>query len=398
VGLVFLVALAGLLPLTGEEAVPVDLPAAPAAGKGGAEEKAPAPAWPVFRGDAAMTGRCADMLAPPLELAWTIATKPKSPVVATAAIADGVAYIGDGDKFFHAIELSSGKALWKFEAGDRFEGSAAVLDDLVVVGCGDSFVYALRRKDGSLAWKFETNGEVLGSVNTATLPDGAKVALIGSYDNSLYCLESATGEKRWSFETANYINGAPAVVDGMALVGGCDGYLYKVDIASGELKGKIEVGSYIANTVALDGNAYTAHYGKRVEAYALAGDGPSPRLWQYGERDFDYFSSPALSPTLLVVGGRDRRLHCLKREDGTGVWEFRAGKAVDSSPVIAGNKWVYVGSDDGFLYAVDLATGDSPWSFEAGAAIKSSPAIAGGWLVIGDDGGNIHAFRAKPSP
>ena len=95
----------------------------------------------------------------------------------------------------------------------------------------------------------------------------------------------------------------------------------------------------------------------------------------------------------MLVGGRDKRLHCLNRSDGRRVWSFAARGKVDSSPVVCGDK-VAVGSDDGRLYLVSLNDGQLLWSYEIGQPIDSSPAVAGGKIVIGCNDGNVYCFGA----
>jgi hypothetical protein len=58
----------------------------------------------------------------------------------------------------------------------------------------------------------------------------------------------------------------------------------------------------------------------------------------------------------VLIGSRDKRLHCIQRTDGKPVWTFQTRGKVESSPVVAGDR-VIVGSDDGRLYIVSLADG-----------------------------------------
>jgi outer membrane protein assembly factor BamB len=113
--------------------------------------------------------------------------------------------------------------------------------------------------------------------------------------------------------------------------------------------------------------------------------------WRYRSANFPYFSSPAFTDEHVIVGGRDRKLHCLNRKDGEPVWVFRTRGKVDSSPVICDGK-VVVGSEDGRLYVVDYKTGEAIWSFEIGEALTASPAIASGWILIGSEDGSLYAF------
>ena len=94
----------------------------------------------------------------------------------------------------------------------------------------------------------------------------------------------------------------------------------------------------------------------------------------------------------MYAAGRDKRLYKINRKSGDGIWEFKTGNGIESSPVVSGDN-VFVGSGDGSIYAVDIKSGKEKWSFELGDNIRSSPAIVDGKLVIGCDDGKIYCFN-----
>ena len=53
----------------------------------------------------------------------------------------------------------------------------------------------------------------------------------------------------------------------------------------------------------------------------------------------------------MFVGSDDAFLYALN-PDGSLVWKFATGGAIDSSPAIGADGTVYVGSSDGKLYAI----------------------------------------------
>jgi outer membrane protein assembly factor BamB len=111
------------------------------------------------------------------------------------------------------------------------------------------------------------------------------------------------------------------------------------------------------------------------------------------DRQFPYMSCAAVRDGLVVVGGRDKRVHCLSAADGAQRWEFAAKGRVDSSPVLVGPR-VFVGASDGVLYEFDLEDGKERWRFETGSEIVASPAVAGGRLVISTLDGAVCCFGA----
>ncbi|MCP5119283.1 MAG: PQQ-binding-like beta-propeller repeat protein, partial [bacterium] len=114
-------------------------------------------------------------------------------------------------------------------------------------------------------------------------------------------------------------------------------------------------------------------------------------VYEHPKRHFPFYSQAAVLADRVVVGGRDKMVHCLNTKTGEPHWTYMTRARVESSPVIAGNR-VYVGSNDGRFYVFDLTTGDKLWEFLAGSALTASPAIAGGRIVIGAIDGVLYCF------
>ena len=346
--------------------------------------------WPVWRGDSAMTGVSSATFKFPLRLAWKF--QAAKPVKATA-VSDGTHYfIGDGKGVVRALKATDGSVTWEFTAADAIEASALLVNGLVVVGSVDGTVHALDAATGKEKWQFRTEAEVRSAANAWVRPGKDALVVIGSYDNRLYALEAATGRKTWAVETGNYVNGSACITDGQTLFGGCDGFLYSVKLEDGSETGKIEINNPIATTVAArNGLAVVGHYGNEIMAIDAA---TRATKWTYKDRDFPFFSSPALTADGFVFAGdRGKRLHCLNMADGSEKWAFRAKGRVDSSPVVAGDAILF-GSDDGCIYAVGKSDGKELWQYEVGQPVQSSPCPAAGGLVMGADDGVVYCFRS----
>ncbi|MEZ6016291.1 MAG: PQQ-binding-like beta-propeller repeat protein [Planctomycetota bacterium] len=360
---------------------------------------APAPAhrgWPIFRGDAGLSGVAATTLDAEIELHWTYAAG--GPITSSPVLVDGLVYFGSDDQKLHAVEAATGAGRWTFKTEDFIEAPPFVAAGTVYVGSNDTYFYAVDAATGALRWKQATGDKIIGSANSVQLASGLAI-VVGSYDASLYCFDARTGERRWAYTTDNYVNGAPAIDAGRAIFGGCDAILHVVDVTKGERASAVELGGdcHIAGSIAfLDGRAYFGHYGN---AFVCVDVAKGEVVWSYASQDQAFFSSPALTADRVVFGGRDRNLHCVKRDTGEGLWKFKTRRKVDGSPVIAGDKVVF-GSGDGRLYVLALADGAEVWSQDLGQPILSSPAVVDGKVYIGANDGLLYCFgpvRAKPS-
>ena len=341
--------------------------------------------WPTFRGDAALRGISSEQLPEKFSLLWSFKTG--AAVKSSPIVAKGKVFIGSDDTNVYALNFADGKKVWSFATSNAVEAPALFLNDKIYVGGIDGFLYALDAESGKLAWKYKTDDKIVGAPNV--IPGKPTQVLVGSYDYKLHCLDAATGKSNWVYESGYYINGSPAVSDGITTFGGCDALLHVISLKDGKQIKEIEINANIGASVALaDNRAYFGHYGNEFLCVDIA---KTNVAWRYKNRDFAYFSSAAVTDDKVVFGGRDKLLHCVKRDDGTELWRFATRGKVDSSPVVAGDKAV-VGSDDGRVYVVSLKDGQEIWSYEIGAPIGSSPAVADGKIVIGSDDGGVYCF------
>src|SRR5919112_4416290 len=96
--------------------------------------QAPADRWPQFRGSPNLLGTTAATLPPQLKVQWTY--EAGDAIESSAAIADGVVYVGSANGELHAVNLADGKGKWKYKAADDGigESSPAVANGMVYIG------------------------------------------------------------------------------------------------------------------------------------------------------------------------------------------------------------------------------------------------------------------------
>lgn len=346
--------------------------------------------WTRHRGNPGLTGVSKARLGNVLKLDWSFNTGDflkSSPVVS-----GNLAYIGSESGKIFAISLDSGKMKWEFQTSMEIEAPPLVYEEIVYVGSTDGFLYALEKNLGKLLWKYETGGEIMGAANQAFRPvSNDSVIIIGSYDNFVHCVDSGTGKVIWTFETQNYVNGVPTIYDQKYVVfGGCDSVLYVVNLEDGKLVRSVEVEAPIAASVSVsDGVGYVGNMDRAVTAFDLE---TGNIVWNYRHKNFPYFSSPAVTSDQVLIGGRDKGLHCINRVTGKQVWRFSARGRIDSSPVVCGDKVVF-GSMDGKLYVLSLNTGKEIASYEVGEPISSTAATFDNRILIGCEDGNVYYFN-----
>jgi len=355
--------------------------------------------WPSFRNGFDLLGISTSPLPEKLEQLWRFSTGEM--VVSTAAIVDGRVYVASLSGQLFCLDLKTGNKIWSYRSindpdpksfAPGFKASPTVTDDSIYLGDEDGVFHALHRDSGKPKWEpFKTGAEI---VSSATLYKDK--VLFGSHDNILYCLNTADGKLVWKFETQGPVNCTPAIIENRTFVTGCDEHLRVINIDTGKEETDIHLGTYlIASPAVVNEILYVGTYASEVVAVDWKA---KKTIWAFKDkdRDFPYHSCAAVTDDSIIVGGRDKRLHCLNRKTGVERWRYDTKGKVDSSPVVVGER-VFFGSEDGNLYGVNLRTGKEVWKFGAGKSFSASPAVAENCLVIGSESsdGFVYCFGSK---
>lgn len=345
----------------------------------------PPDTWAQFRGDSRLIGVSVSAVPHDLKVLWTY--EAGDSIESSAAITNGVVYVGSQSGELAALSLSNGSVRWKYKTtGPIGESSPCVSNGVVYIGDLNGTVHAIRASDGRAVWTFKTNGEVKSSPVVA----GDRL-LIGSYDEHLYCLSISNGSLIWKFRTQGPVHCTAGVSNGVAHIAGCDETFRAIRISDGHELFRVASGAYTGASPALVGQ--TAYYGT-FNNDVLAVNLITKRIrWRYvnRKRQFPYYSSCSVAEGRVVVGGRDKMVHCINAATGRELWTFMTKARVESSPALADGR-AFVGSNDGRLYVFDYKTGAKVWEFDAGAPLSASPAIAAGRVVIGSEDGRLYCF------
>ncbi len=379
---------------------------------------APEP-WLGFRANATRTGTVDDS-EPPAKprLLWAFKDEDRSVAdfASSPAVADGRVYIGEahGGLFssggsVYALDLRTGKQLWRTDVAQQVFSSPAVAGDKVLVGEGlhqdsDSALRCLDARTGTVLWKLQTKSHVESSPYVV----GDRV-YVGAGGDGVYCAKLATGKVVWH-HTGPHVDVAPVVVEGRVYAG--SGYdeiiVFCLDartgkrlweqttpyaawgvpsVAHGMVFAAAGTGDFVASAERPAGVAlcYATFNGKEQWRRTLP-DG--------------IFTALAAAHGLVHLGCRDGHLYALDMATGEVRWKHKTADAVVASPVVTARS-VVVGSTDGKLYCLDAAKGTLRWTWDTEAAgkrarIVSSPALYQGKLVFGTGAGRVVCLGSAP--
>lgn len=341
-------------------------------------------AWPLHRGDAALTGSANTAFPTQWRIEWSRTTA-DSPVTGVA-VSDGSIFVAHANGGILRLPLDGGEPLWRTVLEADVDAPISVLDGLAALGTLDGEMVALHMADGSVAWRYATEDAIHGAANFATAPDGTRRVVFGSYDTNLYALDSATGTLAWRHATNNYVNGTPALVDGGVVASGCDGRVRRLNAADGTEAFATAASSYVPGspTVA-HGLAVAVGHDGTVAAVDVT-DGTITWRIEPGESRDTVVLSPGTNGECVILASENGGVICRSLEDGAQRWRVKLPSPPTTAPLL-GRRTVFLGTADGTVEQLSLADGTPVSSTTIGTAISCDLAVTPTGLLVGTDQG-----------
>ncbi len=133
-------------------------------------------------------------------------------IFGSPTIAGAMVTVGGRDGFLYALDLASGRQVWRTtHDGSSWILSTAADGRTLYVGSGSaSFVQAADLATGAEKWRFKTRGAVFSSLTLA----GATL-LFTDFSGTLYAVDKASGERQWQFPLGGRSLSTPIVADGI---------------------------------------------------------------------------------------------------------------------------------------------------------------------------------------
>jgi outer membrane protein assembly factor BamB len=303
--------------------------------------------WRMYGADLRRTQAHTDIhLRPPFRVVWSRGLG--SLVEFPAVVSDGVAYVGNYRGTIYALDMATGRYVWKYDPpGGKMASSPAVVDSrrLVVHGM-DGVVRVLDRRNGRLL-----SQKRIGSAIESSPVLRAGIDYFGAHDGRLYALDLRTGRLRWTRALGYKITSSAAISGRTLFIGDYGGRVLALDVRTGRTRWVRSVGGRIYGTPAVAA--------RRVFVPSSTGG----------------------SLTAFTTSGRY-------------LWRVRTGSYVYSSPAVWAGK-VFFGSYDGRLYAHSLTNGRRLWSVGAGGPISGAVVVVGGVAYAGSTWGRITGADAR---
>ncbi len=257
------------------------------------------------------------------------------------AVADNTVFIRSetGDEgFVYALKADTGAQLWMYQfakVGSSFGNvgghvtSPVIVNGVILVGAAQT-LHALNVKSGKEVWKFATEYPVVSSASVAS-----GIVYFADFTN-LYAVDLKTGKELWRFDHGKQaLFFAPVIVDNQVAIAGGD-TIYMLDRSSGK---QIWSRAFTDVTVIPAGASAGHLYIKSTNQLFALNLQTGATVWDFTTTNF--ISLPAIAQNQLYVitrSGNGGQVHALQQSDGKEVWQTDQAGLASAAPVIAGGR------------------------------------------------------------
>jgi outer membrane protein assembly factor BamB len=302
-----------------------------------------------------------------------------------------------------AIDLDSGRTVWRIKTKAPLSGGTAASADLVVAGSSDGQVFAFNAADGQLRWKTRVNGELL-----APAAIGPKLVVVRAVNGKLHGLSAEDGHELWAQEQAVprlSLRGTshPVIVGDVVLCGFDNGKVMAVNAGDGTVQweaqvtpphGRTELERLvdIDSAVAVSGHdVYAVGFQGKVAMLAL----DTGQVWW--SHDTSSYRGLILDEETLYVSDADAQVVALKARTGAEVWRQPVLLHRRLSALALMDDSIVVGDGEGYVHWIDKASGALAARVRTGSVrVSNPPVVAGNMVVVINDRGQINAYRVTP--
>jgi outer membrane protein assembly factor BamB len=340
---------------------------------------------------------------------WSASVDDKKAVVLRlglgVSVADNRVYAAGHRGDVVALDLASGRVIWRVKTRAPLAGGTAASASLVLVGSSDGQLFAFNAANGESRWKVRLNGEVLAP---ATISE--RLIAVRTVDGKLHALSPADGHELWAQEQQvprlSLRGTARPVIAGDAVLCGFDnGKVLAVSANDGSVQweatvtpphGRTELERLadIDSAVSVSGqDVYAVGFQGRVAMLAL----DTGQIWWSHEASS--YRGLTLDDDALYLSTADGEVVALKARSGAEIWRQNALLHRRLSAIAVMDDAVVTADFQGYVHWLDKASGALAARVSTGKVrVSNAPVVAGNVVVVINDRGQINAYRVGAAP
>ncbi len=345
--------------------------------------------------------RVAEELAPPLTEVWQ--DNAQAAFGAESVVGGGgVVYVGTRQGEVLGYDVATGERIGYLEVGDSIEGPIAVDGTMLYAAStgtrGEVQAHDLRQ--GKQVWRRR-----MEPIESGVLLADGRVIIVEA-NGTTQALDADTGNTIWAHEPARaaMVKAASVQAGGAVVVADVRGTVRALRLSDGLVVWSRDVGApvqsapavasglvYVATTqghlIALDARTGAEQARAVVQPIATTAPQPVPiRL-----------TAPAVSDSLIVVGGSDAILRAYAASTLAPRWSHAFEDGLSSAPVFAGSL-LYAATLGGDVAAFRRSGGAPIWTGKVRSRVKSALAVIDGRLIVLTEPRHIVAFAPDSPP
>lgn len=152
-------------------------------------------------------------------------------IICSPAVNERAVYVGGRDGFLYAIDLPTGKEIWKVSHDGSWILAAAVDQESVYISSGSAaMIQAVDINSGREKWRFKANGAVYASPILV-----GDVLYSADYGGNLFALDKKNGTLKWSFPMGLKVFSSPLVYGGTVYGASDKGVLFALEGSNSEV-------------------------------------------------------------------------------------------------------------------------------------------------------------------
>ena len=189
--------------------------------------------WPQLQHDPRRTGFTSDEVPPPYAVAWYYNFQPERVSRQVQAVTHRrLVFVPTMMGNLYALRAENGEVVWKAEVGSPVLHTAACADGRVLVASLDGTLQAFHADSGERAWTFEAPGRRCNFDQSPCIAEGK--AFIATRQGVLYALKLQNGEVAWHKDLGLPVYQTAACADGTVYIGGEDMRMRAFDAETGD--------------------------------------------------------------------------------------------------------------------------------------------------------------------
>jgi len=299
------------------------------------------------------------------------------------------------------------RELWDYPTRGHIPGSAIVgRDGNIRVHSGDGMLHSIK-PDGQQAFAAKV-GQPLGWASP--LVDNDEHTLISAYSGGILKIDANGGRPNQPFfRSRQKFDSTGVIHQGVLYIGAEDAFVYAIRLAGSRGRNEWNQDKHHGKTEWFINTAIAFHDGLFVVAgrdeYLYAFDDKGQQIWRVHLRG-QMLGSPVIDGEGNIYVGvslekRGEESHgtlvCVKGASHAVSWEYDAGAAIESTPVIGDDGMLYFGDNDGVIHAINL-DGQRQWTQHVGSPVRSAGTITPSKRVLfGTDRGCLVALACSSS-